>query len=72
MEASLNYREKLWTESLNMVNANMIRIYNGQGEFEGALNSIRGRQNKLIRTNVRMLEWMTSQLLRDRITAIHL
>ena len=28
MEATLNYREKLWTESLDMVNANMIRIYN--------------------------------------------
>ena len=43
MEASLNYKEKLWTESLDMVNANMIRMYNAPGEFEGALNSIGGR-----------------------------
>ena len=28
LEASLNYREKLWAESLDMVNANMIRMYN--------------------------------------------
>ena len=66
MEASLNYREKLWTESLDMVNANMIRMYNAHGEFDGALNSTRRRQNGLIRTNVRMLEWMTNQLLGDR------
>ena len=28
MEASLNYREKLWTKSLDMVNVNMIKMYN--------------------------------------------
>ena len=56
MEASLNYREKLWTESLDMVNANMIKMYNAQCEFEGALNSIEEKQNELIRTNARMLE----------------
>ena len=43
MEASLNYREKLLTESLDMANSNMIRMYNAQGEFEGALNLIGGR-----------------------------
>ena len=66
MEASLNYREKLWTESLDMVNANMIRMYNAHGEFEGALNSSGRRQNELIRTNARMLEWKTNKLLGDR------
>ena len=66
MKASLNYKEKLWTESFDMVNSNMIKMYNAEGEFKGALNSIRGRQNELIRTNVRMLEWMTNQLLGDR------
>ena len=40
MEASLNYKEKLWIERLDMVNSNMIRMYNAQGRFEGALNSI--------------------------------
>ena len=38
MEASLNYRDKLRIESLDMVNANMIKMYNAQGEFEGSLN----------------------------------
>ena len=28
MEASLNYREMLWIESLDMVNSNMIKMYN--------------------------------------------
>ena len=27
MEATLNYREKLWTESLDMVNNNLIKVY---------------------------------------------
>ena len=68
MEASLNYREKLWTKSLHMVNANMITMYNAQGEFECDLNSIRGRQTELIKTTSMMLEWMTNQLLGDRTT----
>ena len=49
-----------------MVNSNMMRMYNAQGEFEGTLNSIGGRQNELIKTNGRMLEWMTNQLLGER------
>ena len=68
MEATLNYREKLWIDSLDMRNSNMIRMYNAQGEFEGALNSIRGRQNELIKFNVRMLEWFTNKLVGDKIT----
>ena len=68
MEASLNYREKLWTESLGMVNSNMIRMYNAQGEVEGALNSIGGRHNELIKHNSRMLEWFTMKLAGDRTT----
>ena len=40
MEGTLNYREKCWTESLDMINNNLIKIYSAQGEFEGALNSI--------------------------------
>ena len=27
MEANLNYREKLWTRSLDMVNNNLIKMY---------------------------------------------
>ena len=51
LESTLNYREKLWNDSLDMVNANLIRMYNAQGEFESALNSIRLIQNELIRKN---------------------
>ena len=39
MEATLNYREKLWTESLDMINNNLIKMYSTQGEFEGTHNS---------------------------------
>ena len=40
MESTLNYREKLWTKSLDIVNNNLIKMYSAQGEFEGVLNSI--------------------------------
>ena len=33
LEATLNYKEKLWAESLDMVNANLLIMYNAQGEF---------------------------------------
>ena len=66
MEASLNYGEKLWTKRIDMVNSNMIRMYNAQGEFEGSLNSIGGRRNEMIRHNSRTLEWFTIKLVRDR------
>ena len=33
MEATLNYKENLWTESLDMVNNNLIKMYSAQGEF---------------------------------------
>ena len=68
MEASLNYKEKLWTESLDNYNSNLRNMYNAQGEFEGTLNSIGERQNELIRSNARMLEWATNKLLGDKTT----
>ena len=40
LEATLNYREKCWTKSLDMVNNNLIKLYSAQGEFERTLNSI--------------------------------
>ena len=33
MAASLNYRDKLWIDSLDMCNSNTIKMYNAQGEF---------------------------------------
>ena len=68
METSLNYREKLWTESLDICNSKLRNIYKAQGEFEGTLNSIGERQNELIRSNARMLEWATNKLLGDKTT----
>ena len=41
IEANLNYKENFWTESLDMVNNNLIKMHSTQGEFEGVLNSIR-------------------------------
>ena len=40
LEATLNFREKLWTKSLDMVNANLLKMYNAQCEFEGTLNLV--------------------------------
>ena len=67
MEASMNYREKLWTESLDLCNSNLSNMYHAQGELENTLNSIGRRQNKVIRSNAIMLEWATNQLLGDKI-----
>ena len=49
MEGTLNYRGKCWTESLDMINNNLIKMYSTHGEFEGTLNSIGQRQNDLIK-----------------------
>ena len=57
MEATLNYREILWTESLDMINNNLIKMYSAQGEFEGTLNSIGLRQNDLIKQMALSMEW---------------
>ena len=34
LESTLNYKEKLWIESIDLVNHNMIKMYQAQGEFE--------------------------------------
>ena len=50
---------------MDMVNANMIRMYNAQGEFKSALHSIGGRQNELIKYNARMIEWFILKMSQD-------
>ena len=57
MEGTLNYREKCWTESLDMINNNLIKMYSAQGEFEETLNSIGQRQNDLIKQMTLSMEW---------------
>ena len=49
MEATINYREKLWMESLDIINNNLIKMYSAKGEFDGTLNSIGQRQNDFIK-----------------------
>ena len=34
LEKSLSYRDKLWTNSIDQVNSNMIKMYQAQCEFE--------------------------------------
>ena len=34
LEFTLNYRKKLWTESIDLVNQNIVKMYQAQGEFE--------------------------------------
>ena len=57
MEATLNYREKFWTESLDMVNNNLIKMYSAQGEFKGTLNSMEQRQDDFIKQMTLSMEW---------------
>ena len=57
MEGTLNYREKCWTESLDMINNNLIKMCYTYGEFEGTLNSIEQRQNELIKQTALSMEW---------------
>ena len=57
MEPTPNYREKLWTESLDRINNNLIKMYSTQGEFEGTLNSIGQRQNDPIKQMALSTEW---------------
>ena len=49
LEGTLNYREKCWTKSLDMINKNLIKMYSAQGEFEGTLNYIGQRQSEMIK-----------------------
>ena len=59
MEATLNYGEKCWIESLDLVNNNLIKMYSTQGEFEGTMNSIGQRQNDLIKLMALSMKWST-------------
>ena len=57
MKSILNYREKLCIESIDLVNQNLVKMYQAQGEFEHTLNSIRQRQNEPFKKNIIMQEW---------------
>ena len=55
MEATLNYREKLWMKILDMINNNLIKMYSTQGEFEGT-RTLLGR-DKMILLNKWPFQW---------------
>ena len=57
LESTLNYREKLWTESIDLVNQNMVKMYQAYGEFEQSLNSIGKRKNELIKQHIKTQKW---------------
>ena len=57
LEGTLNCREKFCSESLDMINNNLIKMYSAQGEFKGTLNSIGQRQNELIKQIALSMEW---------------
>ena len=57
LESTLNYKGKLWIESIDLVNQNIIKMYQAQGEFDKFPNSIRQRQNELIKQHIRTQEW---------------
>ena len=57
LESTLNHKEKLWTESIDLMNQNLIKMYQAQGEFEESLNSIGKRKNELIRQHLLTQEW---------------
>ena len=43
-----NYRHKLWNDSLDQVNSNLVNIHNMLTELEGSMNNLGIRQDQLI------------------------
>ena len=48
LEMDNNYRKKLWNDSLDQVNSNLVNIHNVLTEFEGSMNTMGIRQDQLI------------------------
>ena len=48
LEMDNNYRQKLWNESLDQVNSNLVNIHTMLIELEGTMNNIGMRQDELI------------------------
>ena len=43
-----DYRHKLWNDSLDQVNSNLVNIHNVLTEFEGSMNTLGNRQDQLV------------------------
>ena len=65
LEGTLNYREKCRTESLDMINKNLIKMYSTQVESDRTLNSIGQRQNEMIKKLALTMEWSILNIPRE-------
>ena len=43
-----NYRHKLWNDSLDQVNSNLVNIHNVLTELDGSMNNLASRQDQLV------------------------
>ena len=48
LEMDNNYRQKLWNDSLDQVNSNLVNIHNVITELEGSLNNLAHKQDQLV------------------------
>ena len=48
LEMDNNYKEKLWNDSLDQMNPNLVNIYNVLTELEGSMNNLAHRQDQLV------------------------
>ena len=48
LEMDNNYRHKLWNNSLDQVNSNLVNIHNVLTKLEGSVNNLAHRQDQLV------------------------
>ena len=48
LEMDNNYRQKLWNDSLDQVNLNLVNIHNVITELEGSVNNLAHRQDQMV------------------------
>ena len=48
LEMDNNYRHKLWNDSLDQVNSNLVNIHNVLTKLEGSVNNLAHRQDQLV------------------------
>ena len=48
LEMDNNYKHKLWNDSLDQVNSNLVNMHNVLTELKGSMNILGGRQDELI------------------------
>ena len=48
LEMDNNYKHKLWNDSLDQVNSNLVNIHNVLTKLEGSMNNLAHRQDQLV------------------------